>query len=137
MLTNADITIYNTKTDKTTRMPTYHRTRICGVHWFTDQKTQVDDKGLHSADVYKIRIPTSAQTGGKRYVSPSEYQEMEDVTGAWTIQNGDIFVRGLIDLDISKASEVLSKYPDCSGRVISWSDNRRGVTPHFRIGGAN
>lgn len=137
MITNAEITLYNVKNDPVTRLPVYHRTRITGVHWYTDQKTQVDDKGLHSADIYKIRIPADADTEGKRYVSPSEYATSVDVSGFWTIQNGDIFARGLIDVDIVKASDILAKYPDNSGRVISWSDNRFGSQPHWRIGGAN
>lgn len=135
MLTNADITIYNIKNNAVTRLPEYHRTQLTGVHWYTDQKTQVDDKGLHSADAYKIRIPVDLGSGGKRYVTPAEYQALDDASDAWTIQNGDIFVRGLVDDDITKASDILARYPDCSGRVVSWSDNRTGGLPHWRIGG--
>lgn len=137
MITNADVTIYNVKVNKVTRLPEYHRTQIQGVHWYTDQKTQVDDKGLHSADIYKIRIPADADTNGKHYVTPAEYVAADDVSGFWTIQNGDIFVCGLNEADIAKASDILSKHPDSAGRVISWSDNRFGSLPHWRIGGAN
>lgn len=136
MITNVDITLYNMRTNKETRLPEYHRTQIRGVHWYTDQKTVVDDKGLHSADIYMIRIPADALSGGKRYAAPAEYTSLSDVTEVWTIQNGDIFVKGLVDIDITKASDILAKYPDCSGRVMSWSDNRRGTLPHWRIGGA-
>ena len=137
MITNTDITIYNVKDNKVTRLPEYHRTQISGVHWYTDQKTQVDDKGLHSADVYKIRIPADADTGGRSYVSSAEYVAADDASVFWTIQNGDIFVKGAVDDEINKASDILAKYPDCSGRVISWSDNRLGSLPHWRIGGVN
>ena len=136
MMTNADLTIYNVKANKETRPPEYHRTQLKGVHWYTDQKVELDNKGLHSADIYKIRIPADVQSGGKRYVTPTEYQSMIDVADVWTIQNGDIFVRGLVDTDISKASDVLQKYPDSSGKVMSWADNRQGSLPHWRIGGA-
>lgn len=135
MITNADMTIYNVKTNKQTRLPEYFPTEITGVHWYTDQKVQVDEKGLNSADMYKIRIPEGQGISGKRYVPPSEYAAMMDISGVWTIQNGDLFVRGTVADQITKASELLEKYPDTSGKVVSWSDNRFGSQPHWRIGG--
>lgn len=137
MITNADMTIYNQKINPETKLTEYMRTQITGIHWYMEQKTSVDDKGLHSKDVYKIRIPEDAETGTKRYVTPEEYQKMEDASSAWTIQNGDIFVKGLVDDPIKKASDIFRKYPECSGRVFSWSDNRFGGLPHWRIGGAS
>ena len=135
MMTNADLTLYNIRTDKTTKLPEYHRTQLKGIHWYTDQKVQLSDKGLKSADMFKIRIPEDVDSGGKAYVPPEEYRAMENVSGVWTIQNGDIFVRGLVDLGITKQSDVFERYKDSSGRVNSWSDNRQGGLPHFRIGG--
>lgn len=137
MITNADMTIYNQKINPETKLTEYMRTQITGIHWYMEQKTSVDDKGLHSKDVYKIRIPEDAETGTKRYVTPEQYQAMEDVSGAWTIQNGDIFVKGLVNDSIKKASDIFNKYPECSGRVFSWSDNRFGGLSHWRIGGAS
>ena len=130
MITNADMTIYNQKINPETKLTEYMRTQITGIHWYMEQKTSVDDKGLHSKDVYKIRIPEDAETGTKRYVTPEQYQAMEDVSGVWTIQNGDVFVKDLVDDSIKKASDIFSKYPECSGRVKSWSDNRFGGLSH-------
>ena len=56
--------------------------------------------------------------------------------GYWTIQNDDLVVRGLVDDDIRQASDLLNKYPYVA-RVNSFSDNRRGNNPHFRIGGVS
>ena len=58
MITNADVTIYNKRVDKKTRQTVYVRTVLRDVHWYTDQKVSVCDKGLNSADVIKIRVPT-------------------------------------------------------------------------------
>ena len=55
MIVNADITLYNRRLDKTTRQYIYKRTVLCGVHWYTDQKVAVSEKGLDSADSIKIR----------------------------------------------------------------------------------
>ena len=137
MITNSDMTIYNQKINPETKLTEYVRTQITGIHWYMEQKTSVDDKGLHSKDIYKIRIPEAAGTGTKRYVTPEQYQAMEDVSGVWTIQNGDVFVKGLVNDSIKKASDIFSKYPECSGRVFSWSDNRFGGLSHWRIGGAS
>lgn len=135
MVVNADITIYNTKMNKATKLPEYHRAQIAGVHVHVKQAISTDSNGAHSADVYKIRIPPEADTGGKIYVPSSEYQAKEDVSGFWTIQNEDIVVRGLVNDEVTRQSEILAKYKDESCRVKSWADNRFGALPHWRIGG--
>ena len=118
MIVNADITLYNRRLDKTTRQYIYKRTVLCGVHWYTDQKVAVSEKGLDSADSIKIRIP---MTGRKEtFLEPSEYARKEDVTGFFTASNeSDLEKKGLL-----------------FGRILSHSDNRRGLEPHIRIGGA-
>lgn len=65
MITNSDMTIYNQKINLETKLTEYMRTQITGSHWYMEQKTSVDDKGLHSKDVYKIRIPEDAEDGHK------------------------------------------------------------------------
>ena len=127
MLTNADITLYHACADPEQKRKIYRRTVIHGVHWFTNQRTTVND-GLKSADEYRIRIPQEACAG---YLPPYQYRSSPE--GHWTIENGDLFVRGVCELDIEKASDLALLHP---GKVLSWSDNRRGVTPHIRIGGA-
>lgn len=135
MITNADITIYNQKINPSTKLTEYIRTQIRNVHWYTDQKTSVDQAGVHSADVYKIRIPAES-VEDIQFIDCSEWRRLEDRIGYWTIQNGDLIVRGLVDDDIKQASDLLKKYPYVA-RVNSFSDNRRGGNPHFRIGGVS
>lgn len=135
MITNADITIYNQKSNPVTKLTEYVRTQIRNVHWYTDQKTSVDQSGVHSADIYKIRIPEESVTD-REFLDHSEWKQSEDTDGYWTIQNDDLVVRGLVDDDIRQASDLLNKYPYVA-RVNSFSDNRRGNNPHFRIGGVS
>ena len=135
MITNADLTIFNYRgTDKTTGRATYFRTQIRGVSFYTEQKVQVTDKGLVSADLYKIRIPEDADTQGKQYIDADQYAQLSDsdASSYWTINNGDLFGRGLLD-DFEKESEFLKR--QYTGKVLSFADNHRGGLPHWRIGG--
>ena len=134
MITNADLTIYNKRgVDKETARPIYFRTQITGVNFYTKQEVQTTDKGLVSADLYQIRIPEDADTQEKQYIDADAYAKLEEAEGYWTINNGDLFGRGLLD-DFEKESEFLKR--QYTGKVLSFSDNRRGGLPHWRIGGA-
>nr|DAU84165.1 MAG TPA: hypothetical protein [Caudoviricetes sp.] len=127
MITNADLTLYHIWLSPETQKKEYRRTIIRNIHWYTNQKTTVGDGGLRSADEYKIRIPLESCND---YLPPEAYRKNPD--GHWTVDNGDLFVRGELELDIEKASELSGYHP---GQVLSWSDNRRGSLPHIRIGG--
>ena len=100
MITNADITLYHYDEDNE------QWTKNCyfSVHFFADNLVSVDDTGLSSADVVKIRIPTRQEV---------------------PLCNGDRIVRGIS----------LAPAPDRNNcfTVISWSDNRRGTAPHYRV----
>ena len=133
MIVNADITLYNRKLDKVTRQYVYKRTVLYGVHWYTDQKVAVSDKGLESADSIKIRVPMAGRK--ETFLEPEEYAKKEDVTGFFTASNGDVFVKGILEDEITKESD-LEKKGLLFGRILSHSDNQRGLEPHIRIGGA-
>lgn len=60
-----------------------------------EQKTSVDDKGLHSKDVYKIRIPEDAETGTKALCDTRRISEDGRCIQRLDNSKGDIFVKGL------------------------------------------
>lgn len=132
MTTNADVTIYNAYLDPETRLDSYRRTVIRGVWFYVDHKVTVDSDGLNAADVFKVRIPASADTGGAEFVPPWEYTGAE---GTWTLQEDDYVVRGIHEEEIERPAE-LKKWKSPAFRINSWSDNRFGGLPHWRIGGA-
>lgn len=136
MITNADITIFNKRrTDKATGRPVYFGTQIKGVSFYTDQKIRItEEAGIISKDMYKIRIPETADTEGKQYIDAEKYKTLtdEEAAGYWTIDNDDLFGKGLLS-DFGKESEFLKR--QYTGKVISFSDNRRGGLSHWRIGG--
>lgn len=131
MLTNADITLYNRYYNKNIRLDEYRRTVIRGVHFYVDNKVTVTTEGLRSADVYKVRIPVSADSGGAVFVSARDYK---GEWGTWTLQADDYIVRGVLETEIERPAE-LHKEAEQVFRITSWSDNRFGSLPHWRVGG--
>lgn len=133
MITNADITIYNSKYDKSTRFDTWERTVIKDVHVYMDHKASVGDNGLNSSEIYKIRIPSEVDNADS-YLPPEEYAALSDVSGHWTIQNDDHIVIGICDMEIEKPADLKALHKrHC--KITSWSDNRFDGLPHWRIGG--
>ncbi len=136
MITNADLTLFNKRRiDKRTGRPVYLRTWIKGVSFYTDQKVKVtEEAGVISKDMYKIRIPEGADAEGKQYVDAERYKSMtdEEASRYWTIDNDDLFGKGLLPEFEKEADFLRHQY---TGKVVSFSDNRRGGLPHFRIGG--
>jgi len=139
MLTNADITIFNKWYNRETHLDEWKRTQISGVNWYGGQKVAVTDSGLQSADTYTVRIPAASAPQGRKFVLPEIYAaaESDALAGLWTLQNGDIVVRGLVADDITKTADVTGKYSQCF-TVTGWRDNRRGSpsVQHWRIDGA-
>lgn len=88
---------------------------------------------IESADVYKIRIPDNVGNADF-YLPPEEYVALENPSDYWTIQNDDHIVLGVCDLKIDRPAELQAiRLRHC--KVTSWSDNRFGGLPHWRIGG--
>lgn len=134
MITNADITLYNHYYDKDTRLDKWKKTVIRGVHFYVDHKVSVGDNGVNSADIYKIRIPVGADIQGE-YLSEDDWRACgENVMGRWTLQNDDIVVLGECDMNIDRPAQ-LKEAGRRYCKVTSWSDNRFGGLPHWRIGG--
>ena len=129
MMENADITVYNHYCDPVTKEEQWKRKQIKSVEWYGSQKVSVSDNGINSADSYTVRVPLG-QTGG--FLLPEKY---EGAPGTWTAKAGDIVVRGLLDADIERSSELSG----ISHRfvMIGWTDNRRGSprVQHIKIEG--
>lgn len=133
MITNADVTVYNRISGDSTHYDTWNRTILHGVHVYVDHKTAVTDNGLKSAEVYKIRIPTDIPEAGQ-YLAPEEYAVVENPDEHWTIQNDDQIVLGECQTEIERPADLKAVFQKHC-KVTSWSDNRFGTTPHWRIGG--
>lgn len=122
MITNADITILNRVYDPEERLDKWKATFIENVSFYSDTKVNLDSNGLTTADVYKMRIPDY-----EGYVPAEEYTGKKDT---WTIQIDDYIVKGKLNKEVTRPAELVNKI-----RIYSFSDNRRGVSPHLRVGG--
>ena len=131
------MTIYNYWYNPETKENEYRKTKIQGIHWYTDQKVSVTDRGIVSANMYKIRIPKDAVIQNEReYIDSKQYHLLDVgiVDRYWTVDMGDLFVKGLVDFEAASLSS-LKQFPE-AGKIISYSINLFGMSPHIRIGGA-
>lgn len=94
-----------------------------------------DTGDVKSADLYKVRVYPESDTQNRQYIDAKLYRKLpvSDVDRYWTVDNGSIFVKGLVDYEY----EELEAKCQCVGTVNSFSDNRNGLIPHIRIGGAS
>lgn len=92
MRTNADITIFNKY--RVANVDTWQQVQIEGVEWEQRHaRSQFD-----SADLATVFIPIAR---GDDYLSPRAWQALADKTGKWTLQVGDVIVKGLIIYNLS------------------------------------
>ncbi|MEZ3506303.1 MAG: hypothetical protein K1W10_05055 [Lachnospiraceae bacterium] len=148
MTTNVDaVTIFNGRTDKTTRRKIYIPTVIKDVSYVEGKGSKVADNGVWSDDVqYKIRVPLISVIQDNRvFLSDLRYAKLDDgkAAGHWTIQKGDLVVRSEYTGEKSALYEdEVAVYAREQGvdliHVTEYADNTSGgslYTRHWRIGG--
>ena len=148
MITNVDaVTVFNGRTDKATRRKIYIPTVIRGVSYVEGKGSKVADNGVWSDDVqYKIRVPLIAVVQDNReYMRDLNYAKLDNEEAAkyWTIQKGDLVVRGEYAGDSPLLGEdEISAYAKEQGldliHVTEYADDTSGgrlYTRHWRIGG--
>jgi hypothetical protein len=91
--------VYNKYIDPSTRSEAYQRTSIKAVTW-EDRKggTVLTSGGQIELDLARVFIPLAR---GTNYLKPVAWQALDDRTGKWTFQIGDVVVRGVITDDIT------------------------------------
>lgn len=135
MLTNTGITIFNAFSDKKSKKIVYVPHYIDAVWFHADQKTEIVNGGLNSADAYKIRIPYEKF---ENWISASEFRKSSGVSGKWTVQNGDFFMIGRwTGENVSGIDEIRKNAVGIVGKVLNHSENFFGGSKHIRIGGGS
>ena len=141
------VTVFNGRTDKATRRKIYIPTVIRGVSYVEGKGSKVADNGVWSDDVqYKIRVPLIAVVQDNReYMRDLNYAKLDNEEAAkyWTIQKGDLVVRGEYAGDSPLLGEdEISAYAKEQGgdliHVTEYADDTSGsslYTKHWRIGG--
>lgn len=125
-----DVTLYNAYLDTGSGLDKYSRTQLKGVRLQHRTLTNVSSDGLVSADEFVMRVPVGAPAG-KSYVTPKQLAS-EDKSLCFTFAPGDVVAVGLLDVEISKASD-LAAYETVT--ILGATDNRIGLTPHWKVTG--
>lgn len=125
-----DVTIYNAYFDADSGLDKYSRTQLKDVRLQRRTLTNVSSDGLVSADEFVLRVPAGAPVG-KSYVTPKQYASA-DKSLCFTFTPGDVVVVGLLDVEISKASD-LAAYETVT--LLGATDNRVGLMPHWKVTG--
>ena len=97
MIPNTDITIYNKYIDPTTRLEKYQRTEVKFVVWQATKARAGSSNGLLASNVATVFIPFAL---GTQYVWPKAWLALTTKTGKWTLQEGDVIVKGIVTDEI-------------------------------------
>lgn len=96
MRTNANCTVFNKYVED--REEVYQSVQLTGVAWENRKGSNVlRTGGQLAADQARIFIPMAL---GTDYLKPREWQALSDKEGKWTLQVGDVIVKGLVEEDI-------------------------------------
>lgn len=135
MYTNADVTIFNQYTDKKTRMPTYQKTYIKKAFWQESEASIRARTGVSESDRVLVFIPTINQFE-RKYINPIEFTKTEDKENYFTLQKGDLIVKGNVDPDKDISFEKLSKvYETFVVSSVQRNFYGRPHMQHFKVGG--
>ncbi len=126
------ITLFNARLDPATGYDDYLPTVIAGVSWYEGVSVNVNSNGLLAANTCTIRIPLDADFGGKSYTDPIEYAAAEAPETVFTLQPGDIVVKGAISEPMRPAE--LKNAHASFVTIRGVTDNRRAPNaPHWKV----
>lgn len=134
-LCNETITVFNAKQDPSTGDDVYLKSIIIGASWFGEIVSNVDSSGLKVANKFTVRIPVNADFRGKTYLDPKEF-ERTGTDQNFTLQSGDIIVRGAVIPDGLRPADLQAQYSDVF-TVLSVTDDRRAPNAkHWKVVGS-
>lgn len=124
-------TIYNKYTEY--KVEKWQRTVLTGVFWEGVRGSNFRKTGQENADSVVILIPYKVNAD-KEYLMPKVWQNstLKDVN--WTLQRGDMIIKGDIDYEVVESSKELEQFDECYR--ITKIDNRSfsGDMAHWELG---
>ena len=96
MKTNTSLTLYN----KIAGTETYQRTVIVAVEWENRKAVNGMKSDALASNSARVFIPRSV---GANYLKPKAWQALTTKTGKWTLQEGDVIVKGAVTDEIHEA----------------------------------
>ena len=112
MIYNSDLTIYHKSLNDITKLEEWTRINFKNIWWFSSKNT-TPSKGYEESNNVEIRIP---------------YDLVKDET---LIDVGDILVRGNINQDITRQSDINGEIYN----IVTIKRNNFGTRPHIHITG--
>lgn len=134
-LCNDTITVYNAKYNRAVDADGYYRTVITGVRWFGTVKSTVGNDGLKAANQIVVRIPLDANTQGKTYVDPVTFAAAKKVAALFTLNEGDVIVRGIGAPGLRPAT-IHKAYPETITILAVTDSSKAPNAPHRKVVGA-
>lgn len=111
MRTNSALTIYNKYYSPTLGKEIYQRTVIASVHWEDRKARNILSTGADTtANQANIYIP---KAGLVSYLAPTEWLSLVSKVGYWTLQKGDLVLKGSTTQEIGdlySAADLKSEY---------------------------
>ena len=131
MTTNTSMSVFNKYTDEEKNVK-FKKHLIDNVFW-DDSKSVNLNLGYENADEVNVYIPKS-QNDLSGYVEPKQYK---GESGTWTLENGDIIVKGNVDEEeISMIKELTKKYDNTfTITLVDDKDFGSSNMQHFEIKG--
>lgn len=131
MTTNTSMSVFNKYTDEEKNVR-FKKHLIDNVFW-DDSKSVNLNLGYENADEVNVYIPKS-QNDLSGYVEPKQYK---GESGTWTLENGDIIVKGNVDEEeISMIKELTKKYDNTfTITLVDDKDFGSSNMQHFEIKG--
>lgn len=133
MIPNGHITIYNRYF--VNRVETYQRTVVRDVVWQATKAVSGRSNGVLASNVATIFIPFAR---GAAYVKLKAWQALVDKSDNWTLQEGDVIVRGEINDDITTEytlSALRAEYDDVvTITSIDAMDQGSPNVQHWQVG---
>lgn len=101
------VTIYNKY--QAEQEERWQRTVLGGVFWDSTKGAQLRKAGVASADGLVLIIPQSVLPG---YVKPKAWAALTDKARHWTLQSGDIVIKGEVAHEVERSVKELLGYDD-------------------------
>ena len=134
---NETVTVYNARVDPAQRMEIYIPTVLVGVSWHSETISAVVESGLKAANRFTLRIPEEVYASGKTFADPKDYRAAADVSGSWTLQKGDVILRGACTDTLTPAQLRERFGADNVPTILGVTDNRHAPNAkHWKVVGA-
>jgi hypothetical protein len=133
VIPNCDITIYNKYIEN--RVEKWQRSEILEVGW-QDTKAVNSQRFGTAANLAAVFIPFDRKATG--YATPKQWQALTDKTGRWTLQEGDVIVRGIVTDEIDGSFTITDLRAENDNVVtiasVDAMDQGSPAVQHFDVG---